>query len=169
MTLDDIDFHRHLFSDPTVVRFLYDDVIDEGHLLEHLTGRIWTGPPTDGHFSNLGVERNGELIGEIGIGLRSESHRVGEIGYVFSPLVAREGYATEAARVATDLAFVLLDCERVEGRLDARNVASARLLERLGFTFEGTLRQNEWVKGERTDETIYGVLREEWTVTTDVR
>jgi RimJ/RimL family protein N-acetyltransferase len=51
---------------------------------------------------------------------------------------------------------------KVTGECDARNTASAGLLERLGFTREGRLRQQTWIKGEWTDDLIYGLLAEEW-------
>jgi len=51
---------------------------------------------------------------------------------------------------------------RITGRLDARNVASARVLERAGLRREAHLVENEIVKGEWTDELIYAILRGEW-------
>ena len=51
---------------------------------------------------------------------------------------------------------------RITGRLDARNAASGRVLERLGMRHEAHLIENEWVKGEWTDEAIYAVLAREW-------
>ena len=37
-----------------------------------------------------------------------------------------------------------------------------RVIEKLGFSREGLLRNNQFVKGRLADEAIYGVLREEW-------
>jgi RimJ/RimL family protein N-acetyltransferase len=68
----------------------------------------------------------------------------------------------EAARAVVDLAFRELGVHRVFGQIDARNTASARVLERLGMRREAHLVENEWVKGEWTDEVIYGVLADEW-------
>jgi RimJ/RimL family protein N-acetyltransferase len=72
------------------------------------------------------------------------------------------GYATEASAVMVELAFSTLGAHRVSGRLDARNDASARVLERLGMRREGHLVENEYVKGEWTDEALYAVLEVEW-------
>ena len=55
---------------------------------------------------------------------------------------------------------------KVSAECDARNVASARLLERLGFTREGLLRRHTWIKGEWTDDAHYGLLAEEWLIST---
>ena len=51
---------------------------------------------------------------------------------------------------------------RVEARLDPRNVRSAALLERLGFTLEGVARESFWDDGEWTDDAIYGLLGREY-------
>lgn len=45
---------------------------------------------------------------------------------------------------------------------DARNTASARLLERVGFTQEGLRRSNSWFKGEWTDDLLFGLLRRDY-------
>ena len=55
-----------------------------------------------------------------------------------------------------------LGLHRIIGRLDGRNTASARVLERLGMRREARLVENEFVKGEWTDEVIYALLEREW-------
>ena len=89
-------------------------------------------------------------------------HRQGEIGYVLHPEHTRRGYATEAAREMLRVGFEGLGLHRIVGRLDARNIASARVLERLGMRREAHLVENELVKGEWTDEVVYALLSREW-------
>ena len=60
------------------------------------------------------------------------------------------------------IAFDLLGLRRVIGRIDARNVASARVLTKIGMRHEAHLVQNELFKGEWTDEDDFAVLRAEW-------
>jgi RimJ/RimL family protein N-acetyltransferase len=55
-----------------------------------------------------------------------------------------------------------LGLHRILGRLDARNAASAKLLERLGMRREAHIVENEFVKGEWTDELLYALLAREW-------
>jgi [ribosomal protein S5]-alanine N-acetyltransferase len=59
-------------------------------------------------------------------------------------------------------AFNTLDLNRVEAETDTRNMASARVLERLGFAREGTLREDRVVNGEVSDSWVYGLLRRDW-------
>jgi RimJ/RimL family protein N-acetyltransferase len=52
---------------------------------------------------------------------------------------------------------------RVIGRAEARNAASARVLEKLGMRLEAHFVENEWVKGEWQSELVYAVLEREWS------
>lgn len=73
-----------------------------------------------------------------------------------------QGYATEAAEALLSWAFDALDLNRVQGETDTRNLGSARVLEKLAFTREGTLREDCIVDGEVSDTWVYGLLRREW-------
>lgn len=85
-----------------------------------------------------------------------------EIGYTLAPRRQGHGYATEAVRAVLDHLFRVRGLHKVSAECDARNVASARVLERLGFTREGLLRRHTWTKDEWTDDLIYGLLRTEY-------
>jgi RimJ/RimL family protein N-acetyltransferase len=159
---DDLENHWRLTSDPDVVRYLYEDPLSRDEAAAHLGRRLHPTLPAEGQWLNLAVEHDGEYLGEVGLGLTSQAHRQAEIGYVFLATSRGRGYATEATARMIDLAFDALDAHRVAGRLDARNEASRRVLERLGMRREALLRENEFVKGEWTDELVYAVLREEW-------
>jgi RimJ/RimL family protein N-acetyltransferase len=119
---------------------------------------------TDGECLDYAVElrATGALVGDVSLILRSRAHRQGEIGYVFHPDHAGNGYATEASRALLALGFADLDLHRLIGRLEAANGASARVLERLGMRREAHLVENEWVKGEWQSEIVYAMLQAEW-------
>ncbi len=85
-----------------------------------------------------------------------------EVGYVLTPAHYGHGYATEAVGVLLRLGFEDLGLHRIAARCDARNTASARVMERAGLRREAHLVQSEFVKGEWTDELIYAILRREW-------
>ncbi len=164
----DFEDHRRLFSSAEVVRFLYEGEMDDEGMRAHFERRTWRGLPSEGEWCNLVVAHEDTFVGEVGVGLVSAPHRHCEIGYVFSPAHRGLGFATEATRAMVDLAVETLGAHRVTGRLDARNDSSRRLLERLGFRREAHLVQNEFVKGEWTDELVYAVLAEEWRARTRV-
>ncbi len=85
-----------------------------------------------------------------------------EVGYVLTPAHYGHGYATEAVGVLLRLGFEDLGLHRIAARCDARNTASARVMERAGLRREAHLVQSEFVKGGWTDELIYAILRREW-------
>ena len=108
------------------------------------------------------VVHAGAVIG--GINIRFDfAHRVGELGYSIARTYWGRGLATEAARAAMDAAFAAYaDLNRMRAMADARNVASLRVMEKLGMVREGVLRQNRLVRGEFINEVWCGVLRTEW-------
>ena len=118
----------------------------------------------EGDAMTLGVTiaATGELIGDLMLRWVSDEHRTAEIGYAFHPDHGGQGYATEAARALLPLAFDGLGAHRVIARIDARNTSSANLCRRLGMRQEAHLRQNEWFKGEWTDEIDFGLLEDDW-------
>ncbi len=164
LTPDDLDRHHLLFSNPDVVRYLYFGPFDRDAAYDHLLRRSTVDLPSETEWINFGVEVKGEgvLIGELAMGFISATHEHYEVGYVFDPAYAGRGYATEGTAMIVELAFSALGAHRVSGRLDARNVASARVLEKLGMRREAHFLENEFVKGEWTDELAYAVLAPEW-------
>jgi RimJ/RimL family protein N-acetyltransferase len=163
--LADLDALHDIQSRPEVTRYLLFDARDRDQVRRSLAEKIQaTGPDGEGGNLTLAVvlPRNGALIGEVLLFFRSREHAQGEIGYMFHPDHAGNGYATEAAWVMLRLGFEEYGLHRIVGRLDARNTASARVLERLGMRREAHFRQNEIVKGEWSDELVYAMLQEEW-------
>ena len=115
-------------------------------------------------LSAAAVEReSGLTVGDMALHWVSERDRTAEIGFVFDPRHQGKGFATEAARALVDWAFREAGMHRVIGRTEARNAASARVLEKLGMRLEAHLVENEWVKGEWQSELVYAVLEREWS------
>ena len=85
-----------------------------------------------------------------------------ELGYVLGRPHWGSGLMHEALQALIDSAFAGLALRRLEAEVDPRNRPSTRLLQRLGFTKEGLLRQRWVTKGEVKDVEMYGLLRDEW-------
>jgi RimJ/RimL family protein N-acetyltransferase len=83
-----------------------------------------------------------------------------EIGYAMLPSERGKGYCTEATQLMVDYLFLSMDVSRVQATISIRNKASERVLEKAGFTREGTIRKT--ARGERRDAYLYSILREEW-------
>ncbi|WP_437306723.1 GNAT family N-acetyltransferase [Sorangium sp. So ce388] len=107
------------------------------------------------------LAESGELIGSGGFWRWNKPHRWAEIGYELLPAHWNRGIMTEALRAILRFGFESMDLHRVEAQLDPENRASARVVERLGFTREGQHRQNWYYDGRYTDTAVYGLLRGE--------
>ncbi|GAB3598628.1 GNAT family protein [Angustibacter peucedani] len=81
------------------------------------------------------------------------------MGYCYTEESWGQGFATEAAEALLQWAFDALPLNRVQAETDTRNLGSARVLEKLGFQREGTLREDCVVDGDVSDSWVYGLLR----------
>ena len=123
------------------------------------------GPPRHGReWSQFAValRATGQLIGDCAAMPQADDPRQCEIGFTIAPDHQGRGYATEAVRLLVGYLFTGRGKHRITAYCDARNAASAALLERLGMRREGHLRESSWAKGEWTDDLVYGLLRDEW-------
>ena len=108
------------------------------------------------------------VVGDVTLIYRSEAHGQGEVGWAIHPDHQGNGYATEASRAMLGLAFDGLGLHRVVARCDGRNTASVAVMERLGMRKEAHFVENEFVKGEWSDELVFAILRTEWAASHDV-
>ena len=118
----------------------------------------------DGSGARLAIERKADrmFIGWCVLFEWNPDYRSAGIGYCLDAATWGQGFATEAAGALLQWAFDTLDLNRVQAETDTRNTASARVLEKLGFVREGTLREDCVVNGEVSDSWVYGLLRREW-------
>ena len=153
-------------SVPEVVRYIPGDPKTREQVADLVAERATAGRLDEtSPFLTLAVEREGRVIGDVLVhldGLDGRDGRQAEIGWVFAPDVAGQGYATEAARALVDLAFGELGVRRVWAKLEPENVRSARVCERLGMRREALFVQGSWFKERWTDLAIYALLADEW-------
>jgi RimJ/RimL family protein N-acetyltransferase len=107
------------------------------------------------------------FLGWCGLSRYDADHRSALLGYCLDDGAWGHGYATEAARALLQWGLDTLDLNRVQAEVDTRNGASARVLEKLGFVREGTLREDCVVNGEVSDSWVYGLIKREWRPSPD--
>jgi len=91
------------------------------------------------------------------------AHQTAELGYVLAPDRWGEGLMREVLPMLVRHGFEVLGLHRMEARIDPGNVASIRLVERLGFRPEGALRERTLnADGTREDLLLFGLLRPEF-------
>jgi RimJ/RimL family protein N-acetyltransferase len=148
-----------------VARYLFDVPLSREECalaVQQRTGQVALESTDDKIILAVDALATGELIGEVSLIWRSVETRQCELGWIFDPRHHGHGYATEAAGALLDLAFGPGDMHRAFARCDARNLASSRLMERLGMRREAHFREHMIFKGEWNEEFIYAVLRREW-------
>jgi RimJ/RimL family protein N-acetyltransferase len=161
----DFDAVYAMRSDPEVARYLYQGPLSaeetRSRLERNMALSAWAA---EGDWLSVAaVEReSGLVVGDMAFHWVSERDRTAEIGFVFDPRHQGRGFATEAAAALVHWAFRDAGFHRVIGRTEARNAASARVLEKLGMRLEAHLVENEWVKGEWQSELVYAILDREW-------
>ena len=128
-----------------------------------VAGMMTAHPDTPGEWFQFAVELRAtrQLIGDCAATTRADDPGQCEIGFTIAPRYQGCGYATEAARLLVGYLFAR-GKHRITACCDARNAASAAVLERLAMRREGHLRQSTWAKGEWTDDLLYALLHDEW-------
>jgi RimJ/RimL family protein N-acetyltransferase len=162
---EDADALLHYRSDPETCRYVPFEPMDRREIDRRMREQ-WSSQDLDvpGSAVTLGVieKASSRLIGDVVLFRDKADARLAELGYIFTPEVAGLGYATEAGRALLSYCFEVAGFARVAARLDARNTASVRVLERLGMRREAELVDAEWFKGEWTTTLIYAMLAREW-------
>lgn len=105
----------------------------------------------------------GALIGIVAI-IPRRPHKKAEIGYWIGLPYWSQGYCTEAAARIVAFGFEEFEYQRMYAHCFSRNIASARVLEKIGMTREGCLRQDIYKWDRFEDIYIYSILRHEYEV-----
>ncbi|MFE6647624.1 GNAT family N-acetyltransferase [Nocardioides sp. NPDC057772] len=116
----------------------------------------------EGSGVRVAIERDSTFLGWCTFNSWNPEFRSTSLGYCLGEEAWGHGFATEAAEALLTWAFDTSDLNRVQAEADTRNAASARVLEKLGFTLEGTLREDCVVNGVVSDSWVFGLLRREW-------
>ena len=160
---DDADAVFALFSDPAVMRYWSRPPMSmraeaEGRIAEFVEdfdarkALPWV----------IATRAHDEVIGTCTLFRFEPRHRRAEIGYALRSDHWGRGLAAEAVALALDWGFRTPGLHRVEADIDPRNAGSRKLLERLGFTSEGLLRERYFVGGETSDTELFGLLAQDW-------
>ena len=105
------------------------------------------------------LKESNKLIGTCGFFAFSEESLKAEMGYELNSKYWNKGVMSEALKMIMDFIFKETDINRIEAYVEPMNTSSLKLLESLGFTKEGLLRQYELCRGQLIDITIWGLLR----------
>jgi ribosomal-protein-serine acetyltransferase len=111
---------------------------------------------------SAGISIEGKLVGAIGLHAIDSRHRSSSIGYWLSEGFRGAGVMTRACRAVADAAFPYYHLHRIEIRCATGNHKSCAIAKRLGFQYEGTLREAEWLYDHFVDLEVYSMLEQDW-------
>lgn len=111
--------------------------------------------PVVGDWVQLGIEHERRLVGDLAVGLDGSSITA-TVGYTLRTDSWGQGLGTEAVGALVDALFAR-GIERATATLDPLNLRSARLLERLGFGYEGRAVAAAFVRGAWLDDDRYTI------------
>lgn len=104
----------------------------------------------------------GSMVGAGELNVRDNHNKAGEIGYIVNPDYWGKGIATEAAKLLIDFGFEQLNLHRIYATCDPRNIASGKVLEKIGMVQEGRMREDLLIKDGWRDSFLYSILEKEW-------
>ena len=119
------------------------------------------GGPTNDEWYMIGIDAGGRPVGDLAVHLTWQG-RSAEIGYTLASAYWGHGFAVEAVGALIEYLFEDLGVTRISAMMHPDNVASAQVLERTGFLYEGHTRSSYWVGDEPSDDYIYGLLKADW-------
>jgi len=170
ITSSDCESLYNLFSNPEVVKFYdlepFTDTSQAEKLIALFDSRFKS---TSGIRWAIRMKASGQLIGTCGFNSWSEKMRHATIGYDLKPDYWNKGISTEALFEILLAAFSgILPCgalHRIQADTIPGNVASEKVLKKLGFKEECIRRESAYVKGQYHDMKCFGILRPEFNET----
>lgn len=137
--------------------------VDE-YSVEHATEWIRAVREVDGFPSAIGflIREDDTIVGTIGVHDIDHASRHAKLGYWIGQDHEGKGIVTDSCRVLLGHLFEDLAFNRVQINCNVDNKRSRAIPEKLGFTFEGTLREAELLNGKFRDQAVYSLLKREW-------
>lgn len=141
--LNDKDVQDYLAGIPS--NYTYEMAVD-------YIGQVLAKKYKDRHFYDWGIieKASNTLVGRICVYRQDEDRRMADLVWYMFPSVRGKGYTTEAALAVVKL-LQSLGYERIEAFANVDNVASHRVMEKIGMKYEGTLKKYD----QRRDGTLY--------------
>lgn len=160
ITHDDLDAMLAIHGDPDLMKWVGDPVADEvgaTALIELLAG--WRRLPDPGIRWGLQPHDRDQLIGTCGLFGWDRRNQSCSVGYELAHDAQGHGFMNEALTAAFAWGWQQMDLVRIEARIHPDNLASQRVVDKLGFEHEGLLRKATFRGGQHHDLFVYSLLR----------
>ncbi|BAU28793.1 ribosomal-protein-alanine N-acetyltransferase [Aneurinibacillus soli] len=163
MSMDDAPTLFRFWSDEKVTKYMnipaFQDVSQATEMIDLLNN---LASYKEAIRWGIVLKETNELVGSCGYNNWVKDERCrGEIGYDLGKEYWGQGIAAEALEVMLDYGFTQMKLNRVEALVEPENIASIKLLKKIGFQKEGLLRDYQFVKGNFINLEMYSLLKRE--------
>ncbi|SEA43061.1 GNAT family N-acetyltransferase [Microbulbifer marinus] len=162
LTDADLPALEAIFADPQVVRYMATEPLNTRAAAEQYLQSIREGF-LEGSLYQWGIECDGEIVGTCTLAAIDRQNRHAQIGFALKRQYWGQGLTLKAVPAVIEFAFARLQLHRIGADADPRNIASIRVLEKLGFQREGLLRECYFHMGEIQDALLFGLLQRDWS------
>lgn len=151
-----------MLGDERVTRWLSFDSKTHEQQAETLAGAIERASHSSRteYYLAVTMQTDDRLIGFVRLGLTGV--QAAKLGFAIVAAHWGKSYATDAARTIVDYGFTALGLHRISAAIGPDNAASIALVTRLGFSYEGRLRDHVYTNGAWRDSVLYSLLTHEW-------
>ncbi|TFD94522.1 GNAT family N-acetyltransferase [Jeotgalibacillus sp. R-1-5s-1] len=117
--------------------------------------------PRERYALGVVLKETKQLIGAVELNIK-EYNRSGELSYILHPEFWGNGFASEAAKRLVAYGFKELELHKIFATCDPRNTASSNLLQKLGMTYDGRLRDDLFIRDGWRDSSLFSLLENEY-------
>lgn len=148
-----------LRSDVQIMKYIPRTLVkNKEEALEHIANINAKIDSNEGINWGITVKGNNMLIGIIGFYSINAEHYKAEIGYILHPEYSGKGIVSEAVKKLVTYGFNTMKLHSIEAIIDPENEASAKVLEKNGFTREAHFKENQYFEGRFIDSAVYSLL-----------
>ena len=160
---DDINDMHRMRTDPDVMLHMDTEIPQSiNDTQKKVEQEIESFSKEESVYWTIILKSTNEFIGGAGYWRLLKEHYRAEIGYQLLPDYWRKGYSFEALREIINFGFKKMGLHSIEGNVNPKNIASIKLLEKLGFVQEAYFRENFYFDGKFLDSAIFSLIESDW-------
>jgi len=160
---DDDDMLKYWISDPKIQSMISEPIYSTKEEVRELLEKYISSYQNDDYYRWAVAEKDSlDCIGQIAVYLVNDKNHWGVIEYCIGSQFHRKGYATEATKAVIDFSFERVNFHKIEVCHKEHNIASKGVIQKCGFTYEGTLRDYFYMDDRYVNKCVYSMLKSEW-------
>lgn len=166
---DDDDMLAYWVSDPKIQSMYSEPVYTTKNEVKELLDKYIQSYKKNDYYRWAIIKKESSVcIGQIAIFLVNSENHFCEIEYCIGSKFQRNGYCSEAVKAIIDFGFSNVNFHKIQVCHKENNMASKGVIQKCGFTYEGTLRDYFYMDGKYVSRLYYSMLKSEWESTNKI-